>query len=180
MESADERPDGEGSSQTGRARFSAMTLDEARGLVSDFASERDWDQFHSVRNILLALVGEVGELAECFQWKGDAVSDGLPEFEEKEKEHVGEELADVTLYLVRLSELCGIDLAKAVTDKMAKNRAKYPADRCRYRYKFPFERWSVASTMLSIFAADCMCVQHSLRSHTMNHRGSAKKYTHYQ
>ena len=58
MENADERPDGEGSSHTGRARFSAMTLDEARGLVSDFASERDWDQFHSVRNILLALVGE--------------------------------------------------------------------------------------------------------------------------
>ena len=119
-------------SEEGRARFSAMDLDEVRALVATFASERDWDQFHTVRNIMLALVGEVGELAECFQWRGDdSVPVGLGSFSAKEKEHVGEELADVMLYLARLSELCGIDLSQAVKDKMQKNRNKYPPELCR-------------------------------------------------
>lgn len=82
------------------------------------------------RNLLLALVGETGELAECFQWKGE-VAPGLPGFTSQERRHVGEELSDVLLYLVRLSDVCGIDLAAAVTAKLASNAAKYPAHRCR-------------------------------------------------
>jgi dCTP diphosphatase len=79
---------------------------------------------------MLALVGETGELAECFQWKGE-VAPGLPGFTSQERRHVGEELSDVLLYLVRLSDVCGIDLAAAVTAKLASNAAKYPAHRCR-------------------------------------------------
>lgn len=70
-------------------------------------------------------VGEVGELSEIFQWKGE-VPKGLPEWEEDEKKHLGEELSDVLLYLVRLSDICGIDLSKAALRKLELNAIKYP------------------------------------------------------
>ena len=71
-------------------------------------------------------VGEVGELSEIFQWKGE-VPKGLPGWEEREMEHLGEELADVLLYLIRLSDMCGVDLGKAAQRKMELNARKYPA-----------------------------------------------------
>jgi len=70
-------------------------------------------------------VGEVGELSEIFQWKGE-VPKGLPDWDEKEKEHLGEELSDVLLYLVRLSDMCGVDLSKAALRKVELNALKYP------------------------------------------------------
>ena len=76
----------------------------------------------------MALVGEVGELAECFQWKSE-VARNLPEFSEPEKVHVGEELADVLIYTVRLADVCGISLTDCVPRKVAMNARKYPADR---------------------------------------------------
>ncbi|KAE8714506.1 dCTP pyrophosphatase 1 [Hibiscus syriacus] len=71
-----------------------VSLEELKKRMAEFAKERDWDQFHSPRNLLLALVGEVGELSEIFQWKGE-VERGLPDWEEEEKQHLGEELSDV-------------------------------------------------------------------------------------
>ncbi|WAR02092.1 DCTP1-like protein, partial [Mya arenaria] len=97
------------------------SLEEIRQKQQEFAQERNWDQYHTPRNLLMALVGEVGELAEIFQWKGE-VKEGLPE-----RDHVGQELADVFLYLVRLSEKCHIDLPSAVWQKIQKNAQKYPA-----------------------------------------------------
>ena len=86
-------------------------------------------QFHTPRNICLALVGEVGELCECFQWRGDAgASHGLPNWEAKKRDALGDELADVLLYLVRLADQCEIDLAGVTAKKLRKNAAKYPAD----------------------------------------------------
>ncbi|KAM0918795.1 hypothetical protein ACQ4PT_008637 [Festuca glaucescens] len=108
----------------------AVSLEELQKRMADFARERDWEQFHSPRNLLLALVGEVGELSEIFQWKGE-VPKGLPGWEEAEKEHLGEELADVLLYLVRLSDMCGIDLGKAALRKMEINARKYPVGQCK-------------------------------------------------
>ncbi|ONK80983.1 uncharacterized protein A4U43_C01F23960 [Asparagus officinalis] len=70
-------------------------------------------------------VGEVEELSEIFQWKGE-VPKGLPDWDEKEKEHVGEELSDVLLYLVRLSDIYNVDLDKAVLRKLELNARKYP------------------------------------------------------
>lgn len=70
-------------------------------------------------------VGEVGELSEIFQWKGE-VPRGLPEWKDEEKQHLGEELSDVLLYLVRLSDICGIDLGKAALCKIKLNAIKYP------------------------------------------------------
>ncbi|CAN1269220.1 dCTP pyrophosphatase 1, partial [Linum perenne] len=68
---------------------------------------------------------EVGELSEIFQWKGE-VPKGLPDWEEEEKVHLGEELSDVLLYLVRLSDICGVDLGKAALRKLQLNAIKYP------------------------------------------------------
>nr|CAB3486700.1 unnamed protein product [Digitaria exilis] len=103
----------------------AVTLEELRQRMADFARERDWDQFHSPRNLLLAMVGEIGELSEIFQWKGE-VPRGLPGWEARETEHLGEELADVLLYLVRLSDMCGVDLGKAALRKIGLNAIKHP------------------------------------------------------
>ncbi|KAK7487911.1 hypothetical protein BaRGS_00020812 [Batillaria attramentaria] len=94
----------------------------------DFIDKRNWDQFHSPRNVLLALVGEVGELAEIFQWKGE-VTEGLPELTEKERDHVGQEMSDVLLYLVDLANKCHVDLPSAVLAKMEQNGRKYPLDK---------------------------------------------------
>eukprot|EP00262_Sarcandra_glabra_P012050 TRINITY_DN3012_c0_g1_i1.p1 TRINITY_DN3012_c0_g1~~TRINITY_DN3012_c0_g1_i1.p1 ORF type:complete len:146 (+),score=40.58 TRINITY_DN3012_c0_g1_i1:59-439(+) len=93
--------------------------------LEEFAKARDWEQYHSPRNLLLAMVGEVGELSEIFQWKGE-VARGLPNWEESDKEHLGEELSDVLLYLIRLADICEIDLGDAATKKIAKNAIKYP------------------------------------------------------
>ncbi|KAK2973883.1 hypothetical protein RJ640_013937 [Escallonia rubra] len=93
--------------------------------LEEFAKARDWEKYHSPRNLLLAMVGEVGELSEIFQWKGE-VDKGLPNWEESDKEHLGEELSDVLLYLIRLADMCGIDLGQAATKKIGKNAIKYP------------------------------------------------------
>ncbi|KAF3323721.1 dCTP pyrophosphatase 1 [Carex littledalei] len=108
----------------------AVTLEDLRKKMAEFARERDWEQFHSPRNLLLALVGEIGELSEVFQWKGE-VPKGLPGWDEGEKVHLGEELADVLLYLVRLSDMCGIDLGQAALRKMGLNAIKYPVHQCK-------------------------------------------------
>mmetsp|Transcript_46939 Transcript_46939/g.75444 ORF Transcript_46939/g.75444 Transcript_46939/m.75444 type:complete len:196 (-) Transcript_46939:106-693(-) len=109
-----------------------VSLEDLREEARNFAEERDWNQFHTPRNVLLALVGEVGELAEIFQWKGE-VSPGVPEFSEKERVHLGEELSDVLIYLVRLADRCQIDLASAARRKMEQNALKYPADKAKGR-----------------------------------------------
>lgn len=100
--------------------------DEMRALVDD----RDWSQFHTPRNLLLALNGEMGELCEIFQWKGE-VKVGLLDFSDKEKLDVREEAADVLAYLIRFSDVCGFDLYDAFKAKMQKVRKKYPVDLCK-------------------------------------------------
>ncbi|RXH96407.1 hypothetical protein DVH24_008911 [Malus domestica] len=72
-----------------------------------------------------AQVGEVGELSEIFQWKGE-VARGLPNWTSDEKEHLEEELSDVLLYLIQLADVCGLDLGQAALTKIVKNARKYP------------------------------------------------------
>lgn len=111
--------------------FSDISVEALRMELSSFASERDWHKFHTPRNLLLALVGEVGELSELFQWRSDAgAKPGLLDWQRSEKSELGDELADVFLYLIRLSDVCGIDLPRAASEKLEKNRSKYPAERC--------------------------------------------------
>lgn len=93
--------------------------------LQQFADERDWQAFHTPRNLVLALTGEVGELAEIFQWLTDEQAAGLPQ-DPQGYRHLQEEIADVLLYLVRLAAVMKIDLNQAVADKMVKNAIKYP------------------------------------------------------
>lgn len=98
--------------------------------IRQFAAEREWEKFHTPRNLLLALVGEVGELAELFQWVHDG-DVGAMMAQEGTTRAVRDELADVATYCLRLADVLGIDLAAAIRDKMAKNAAKYPVDKAK-------------------------------------------------
>ena len=110
---------------------STASLEDLRAAMSVFVAEREWHKFHTPRNVLLALVGEVGEVAELFQWRGE-VPVGLDEtWSAKDRENLSDELADVQVYLVRLADLCGISLPDAAIAKMQKNRLKYPVEKCR-------------------------------------------------
>ncbi|KAK4432978.1 dCTP pyrophosphatase 1 [Sesamum alatum] len=97
-----------------------VSLQELRDRLAEFARVRGWDQYHSPRNLLLALVGEVGELSEIFQWKGE-VEKGLPNWSRDDKEHLEEELSDVLLYLVQLAHVCGSLILAAALTKIFKN-----------------------------------------------------------
>jgi dCTP diphosphatase len=93
--------------------------------LATFSRERDWDAFHTPRNLLLALTGEVGELVEIFQWLTDAQAEAI--MQGNQAEHVRQEVADVFLYLMRLVMVLGIDLDSAVQAKIKLNALKYPA-----------------------------------------------------
>ena len=104
---------------------SLLTL---RDALRSFAAERDWDQFHSPRNLAAALSVEAAELLEPFQWLTDEQSRNLaPEA----RGAVEQELADVLLYLIRLADKLDVDLAQAAVDKIARNAAKYPVDKSK-------------------------------------------------
>lgn len=93
-----------------------------------FARERDWEQFHSPKNLAMALSVEVAELAEHFQWLTQAQSASLPP---ETLAAVSDELADVQIYLVRLADRLGVDLMAAVDSKIANNAVRYPPERVR-------------------------------------------------
>lgn len=93
-----------------------------------FTAERDWEQFHSPKNLAMALAAETGELLEHFQWLTEAQSRDLPP---DKKHRVAEEIADVQNYLIRLADQLGIDIPAAVHAKIRQNEAKYPADKVR-------------------------------------------------
>jgi dCTP diphosphatase len=93
--------------------------------LQKFADERDWHQYHSPKNLTMALTAEVGELVEVFQWMTEDESKGAAD-NPVTAVAVRDELADVLLYLVRLSAVLGVDLNDAVIKKLAKNRQKYP------------------------------------------------------
>lgn len=97
-----------------------------RDQMRHFTSERDWEQFHDPKSLLLALVGEVGELSELFQW---LPADEAGERARQEPLHarVGEELADVLLYLVRLADVVGVDLGEAASLKLKASHERFSA-----------------------------------------------------
>ncbi len=99
-------------------------LIELRNAMRRFTEERDWERFHDPKSLLLALVGEVGELSELFQWLPADVARELAG-EEPLRERVGEELADVLLYLVRLADVLELDSAKISRRKLEKNAVKH-------------------------------------------------------
>lgn len=98
--------------------------------LEHFATERDWAQFHSPKNLVMALTGEVGELNEIFQWMSEQGSKEAGR-NPQTAQAVQDELADVLLYLVRLSSVLGVDLNAAVQQKLKANALRYPADKVR-------------------------------------------------
>ena len=101
---------------------------ELAHALETFATDRDWAQFHSPKNLVMALTGEVGELNELFQWLTEEQSRALAD-DPQRKQRVSEELADVLFYLVRIAAVLGIDLNQAATQKLALNAEKYPVDK---------------------------------------------------
>ncbi|NJD90704.1 MAG: nucleotide pyrophosphohydrolase [Geobacter sp.] len=104
------------------------SIEVLRDRLRTFAKERDWDQFHTPKNLSMALIAEAAELVEHFQWVDGDKSHLL---EEKLRPSVEEELADIFIYLVRIADKLGIDLYDAAERKIAINARKYPADRVR-------------------------------------------------
>jgi NTP pyrophosphatase (non-canonical NTP hydrolase) len=103
-------------------------LDCLREELRQFTGDRDWDQFHSPKNLAMALAGEVGEVCEHFQWLDEEQSCNL---DEGTRAAVALELADVLIYLVRLADKLDVDLLAAAHRKMKINVEKYPADKVR-------------------------------------------------
>jgi NTP pyrophosphatase (non-canonical NTP hydrolase) len=103
-------------------------LAQIRDIMRQFVSERDWDQFHTPKNLATALSVEASELLEPFQW---LVSGDAGELDEAKLTAIRHEMADVLVYLVRLADKLDVDLFQAVQEKMVLNRAKYPADKVR-------------------------------------------------
>ncbi|MBA3653485.1 MAG: nucleotide pyrophosphohydrolase [Actinobacteria bacterium] len=101
-----------------------MDLEDLRDRLRSFAAERDWDQFHTPRNLILALVGEVGELAELVQWRTDAelAAEGI---QSEDRRAIGDEIADILIYLVRLADVLDLDLSVATERKLEANAARY-------------------------------------------------------
>ena len=99
-----------------------------RDQLRQFAAERDWDQFHSPKNLAAALSVEAAELLEPFQWLSEEQSRTLPP---ESLEQVTHELADVFLYLIRLADRLEVDLVAAATRKIELNARKYPVDKSR-------------------------------------------------
>ncbi len=106
----------------------SLDLNKVALFLRGFAAERDWEQFHTPKNLSMALAGEAGELLEIFQWLTPEQSVDL---DEATLHHVGEELVDVLQYVVRIADLLDIDLNEAFRAKFAKNQQRYPADEVR-------------------------------------------------
>jgi NTP pyrophosphatase (non-canonical NTP hydrolase) len=103
-------------------------LDELREQLRQFARERDWDQFHSPKNLAMALAVEAAELLDNFQWLTEEQS---RELDPEAREAVRREIADVLLYLIRLGDRLGIDPVDAAKRKLVENARKYPVEKAR-------------------------------------------------
>jgi len=103
-------------------------LEDLAARLRAFAEERDWEQFHSPKNLSMALAVEAAELLENFQWLTEEESVAL---DPARREAVAGELADVFIYLVRLADRLGIDLLESARAKMVRNAARYPVEKSR-------------------------------------------------
>lgn len=104
------------------------SLHDLRARLNAFVRERDWEQFHSPKNLAMAMIVEAAELVEHFQWMTEEQSRSLaPE----KREQVAQEIADTFVYLLRMAEVLGIDLIAAANAKIDLNAKKYPAEKVR-------------------------------------------------
>lgn len=100
-----------------------MDINKIQTIIKEFSENRDWDKFHNPKNLTMALNVEAAELLEIFQWLTPIQAE---ELSEEKREHVRQEVADITIYLIRICMHFDIDLEKAIFDKMKLNEEKYP------------------------------------------------------
>jgi NTP pyrophosphatase (non-canonical NTP hydrolase) len=106
-----------------------MDIKKLQEQIKEFCKDRDWDQFHTPKNIAASISIEASELLQLFQWAQGAK---WSELQDKElKKEVEEELADVLIYLLRFSDLSGIDIEKVIEEKLIKNENKYPISKSK-------------------------------------------------
>jgi dCTP diphosphatase len=104
-----------------------MDVIALQSRLREFAQARDWEQFHTPKNLAMALAAEAGELLEIFQWLTDEQASAVTDRDE-DLRLVREELADILIYLVRLADVLGIDLEDAVQGKLGDNERRYPVE----------------------------------------------------
>ncbi|AHA16515.1 TPA: nucleotide pyrophosphohydrolase [Pseudomonas aeruginosa] len=109
---------------------SLVDVGQLAAALERFAAERNWAQFHSPKNLVMALTGEVGELSEIFQWMDEEQSKDAARHPDT-AQAVQDELADVLMYLVRLASVLGVDLDAAARQKLEQNNRKYPIEKAR-------------------------------------------------
>ncbi|MBO2834011.1 nucleotide pyrophosphohydrolase [Pseudomonas aeruginosa] len=109
---------------------SLVDVGQLAAALERFAAERNWAQFHSPKNLVMALTGEVGELSEIFQWMDEEQSKDAARHPDT-AQAVQDELADVLMYLVRLASVLGVDLDVAARQKLEQNNRKYPVEKAR-------------------------------------------------
>ncbi|RXJ98269.1 nucleotide pyrophosphohydrolase [Arcobacter sp. CECT 8989] len=105
-----------------------MNLDSIQNEIKSFSKKRDWDKFHSPKNLSMALSVEASELVEIFQWLTEEQSYNLGD---SKKLHAEEEVADIAIYLLRICTKLDIDLEDAILKKMKKNEEKYPVEKVK-------------------------------------------------
>jgi len=107
--------------------MSADSLEQLYSRLRQFAAARDWEQYHTPKNLAMALAGEAGELLEHFQWLTPEQSQNLPE---KVRDEVALEMADILIYLIRCADRLEIDLVDAANRKIEINEGRFPPGRC--------------------------------------------------
>lgn len=105
-----------------------MDINALQNEIASFASERDWEKFHTIKNLVLALVGEAGELASVVQWLENVDKEFLDSNMEI-RQNLSEELADVFIYLLRIADVSGIDILEATQEKLKKNGLRYTVEK---------------------------------------------------
>ena len=110
------------------------SIAKLQAQIKVFSEERDWDKFHTPKNLIMAATSEMGELAEVLQWKSD---DEVIEYlsSQSGKDRISEEIADVAIYLIRLCQKINIDFIEAIQSKISINDSKYPAEKSRGKSK---------------------------------------------
>jgi dCTP diphosphatase len=104
------------------------SIDELRESIRTFTEERDWAQYHTPKNLAMALIAEAAEIVEIFQWLTPADSENL---KAEKLQHLREEIGDVLIYLMNLADRCGIDPIEAAFEKIRVNAVKYPPEKVR-------------------------------------------------
>jgi|TARA_B110000467_G_scaffold40656_1_gene37240 NTP pyrophosphatase (non-canonical NTP hydrolase) len=102
-----------------------MNISEIQDKLENFASERDWEQFHTPKNLSMALSVEASELVEIFQWLKPEESNSP---NQKQIQEINSEVADIAMYLLRFCSVLGIDIEEAIEKKLEKNALKYPVN----------------------------------------------------